>query len=577
MSHVARRSGVHYSKKDTYYYRNNIDDHGPSRSRDQRIRRRNGYSLYLGAIETDDGRGVKRDWELGELSSRGRSNDAFISGSNETSKFEGGVSMPSEKKRKLSPVVWDRDEKEVRISSKNRPFQKSVPLCSPPYLPESFGESTNVASDGDITMYCVLGMQISPVKSHAAAWSVGNCESEVQPNSPDLMSPEQCKRNNQELGLLEDEYVEYRHVSTSRWAYEEYSPRKLCSDNGDIYSSSRVENHANLLNTSETGEFCLEGSEGSGGNSSASDGRHSLREPASWVSHPENDMDSDDFVEIDEKHDEVSHVDWDVEDEEDSYRFHGPASPESRSTNLLQGCRSMSKYEGNKHPFVFRHPLVMVVKEVVVDKDDDLVDKEDDVFMVMEYMERDLKGLTEVMKYPFSEKEVKCLMRQLLEGVKYLHDNWILHRDLKTSNLLLNNRGGLKICDLGMSHQYGSPLKPYTPLVVTLWYSDPKKSIQVVPRSRGDSVPRSGSAYRIDPRSRAPEILLGMEQYSTAIDMWSVGCIMAELLTKQPLFNGKTEVEQLDKIFRILGTPNETIWPGFFNLPGAKVKYVKHW
>ncbi|XP_057514630.1 uncharacterized protein LOC130796318 [Actinidia eriantha] len=153
---VARRSGVHYSKKDTYYYRNSIDDHGPSRSRDQRIRRRNGYSLYLGAIETDDGRGVRgfgsrtRNWELGELSSQGRSNDAFISGSNETSKFEGGVSMPSEKKRKLSPVVWDRDEKEVRISSKNRPFQKSVPLCSPPYLPESFWESTNVASDGDM-------------------------------------------------------------------------------------------------------------------------------------------------------------------------------------------------------------------------------------------------------------------------------------------------------------------------------------------------------------------------------------------------------------------------------------------
>ncbi|GFZ03814.1 zinc finger CONSTANS-like protein [Actinidia rufa] len=286
---VARRSGVHYSKKDTYYYRNSID-HGPRRSRDQRIRRRNGYSLYSGAIETDDGRGVRgfgsrtRDWELGELSSQGRSNDAFVSGSKETSKFEGGVSMPSEKKRKLSPVVWDRDEKEVRISSKNRvnrPFQKSVPLCSLPYLPEFFGESTNVASDGDITMYRVLGMQISPVKSHAAAWSVGNCKSEVQPNSPDLLSPEQCKRNNQELGLLEDEYVEYRHVSTSRWAYEEYSPRKLCSDNGDIYSSSRVENHADLLNTSETEEFCLEGSEGSGGNSSASDGRHSLREPAS--------------------------------------------------------------------------------------------------------------------------------------------------------------------------------------------------------------------------------------------------------------------------------------------------------
>jgi cell division cycle 2-like protein len=75
---------------------------------------------------------------------------------------------------------------------------------------------------------------------------------------------------------------------------------------------------------------------------------------------------------------------------------------------------------------------------------------------------------------------------------------------------------------------------------------------------------------------RAPELLLGEKQYSTAIDMWSLGCIMAELLLKAPLFNGKTEFDQLDKIFRILGTPNETIWPGFSKLPGVKVNFVKH-
>jgi cell division cycle 2-like protein len=78
--------------------------------------------------------------------------------------------------------------------------------------------------------------------------------------------------------------------------------------------------------------------------------------------------------------------------------------------------------------------------------------------------------VTQAMKQPFSTSEVKCLMLQLLEGVKYLHDNWVLHRDLKTSNLLLNNKGELKVCDFGMSRQYSSPLKPYTSLVVTLWY-----------------------------------------------------------------------------------------------------------
>uniref|UniRef100_A0A2P2JNE3 Uncharacterized protein MANES_06G116800 n=1 Tax=Rhizophora mucronata TaxID=61149 RepID=A0A2P2JNE3_RHIMU len=93
-----------------------------------------------------------------------------------------------------------------------------------------------------------------------------------------------------------------------------------------------------------------------------------------------------------------------------------------------------------------------------------------------------------------------------------------------------------------MSRQYGSPLKQYTSLVVTLWY-------------------------------RAPELLLGAKEYSTAVDMWSVGCIMAELLAKEPLFKGKNEVDQLDKIYRTLGTPNEMIWPGLSKLPGAKAKF----
>ncbi|KAJ6339630.1 hypothetical protein OIU77_007553 [Salix suchowensis] len=185
----------------------------------------------------------------------------------------------------------------------------------------------------------------------------------------------------------------------------------------------------------------------------------------------------------------------------------------------------------------FDHPSIVKVKEVVMG---DL----DSVFLVMEYMEHDLKELMQMMKQPFSTSEVKCLMLQLLEGVKYLHDNWVLHRDLKTSNLLLNNQGELKVCDFGMSRQYGSPLKPYTSLVVTLWY-------------------------------RAPELLLGAKQYSTAVDMWSVGCIMAEMLTKKPLFTGKGEIDHLDKIFKTLGTPDETVWPGLSKLRGAKANFVK--
>ncbi|XP_024007627.1 cyclin-dependent kinase G1 isoform X2 [Eutrema salsugineum] len=183
------------------------------------------------------------------------------------------------------------------------------------------------------------------------------------------------------------------------------------------------------------------------------------------------------------------------------------------------------------------HPSIVNVKEVVVGGKTD-----SDVYMVMEHLEHDLKGLMDRKKQPFSTSEVKCLMMQLLEGVKYLHTNWIIHRDLKPSNLLMNNTGELKICDFGMARQYGSPIKPYTQMVVTQWY-------------------------------RPPELLLGAKEYSTAVDMWSIGCIMAELLSQKPLFPGKSELDQLQKIFAVLGTPSEAIWPGFSSLPNAKAKF----
>jgi cell division cycle 2-like protein len=89
----------------------------------------------------------------------------------------------------------------------------------------------------------------------------------------------------------------------------------------------------------------------------------------------------------------------------------------------------------------FHHPSIIDVKEVVVGS------SLDSIFMLMEYMEHDLRGLIESIRQPFSQSEVKCLMLQLLEGMKHLHDNWALHRDLKISNLFLNNRGELNICD----------------------------------------------------------------------------------------------------------------------------------
>ncbi|XP_075211937.1 cyclin-dependent kinase 11B-like isoform X2 [Lycorma delicatula] len=183
-----------------------------------------------------------------------------------------------------------------------------------------------------------------------------------------------------------------------------------------------------------------------------------------------------------------------------------------------------------------QHPNIVTVREIVVGSN---MDK---IFIVMDYVEHDLKSLMETMKQKkqvFIPVEVKCLMQQLLCAVAHLHDNWILHRDLKASNLLLSHKGILKVGDFGLAREYGSPLKPYTPVVVTLWY-------------------------------RAPELLLSAKEYSTPVDMWSVGCIFAELLSMEPLFPGKSEIDQLNRIFKTLGTPNERIWPGYSKLPNVQ-------
>uniref|UniRef100_A0A8C1PRC1 cyclin-dependent kinase n=1 Tax=Cyprinus carpio TaxID=7962 RepID=A0A8C1PRC1_CYPCA len=180
-----------------------------------------------------------------------------------------------------------------------------------------------------------------------------------------------------------------------------------------------------------------------------------------------------------------------------------------------------------------QHPNIVTVREIVVGSN---MDK---IYIVMNYVEHDLKSLMETMKQPFLPGEVKTLMIQLLRGVRHLHDNWILHRDLKTSNLLLSHKGILKIGDFGLAREYGSPLKPYTPVVVTLWY-------------------------------RSPDLLLGAKEYSTAVDMWSVGCIFGELLAQKPLFPGKSEIDQINKVFKDLGSPSEKIWPGYSELPAVK-------
>ncbi len=130
-------------------------------------------------------------------------------------------------------------------------------------------------------------------------------------------------------------------------------------------------------------------------------------------------------------------------------------------------------------------------------------------------------------------------MQQLLKGIAFCHGHRVLHRDLKPQNLLIDKAGVLKLADFGLARAFGVPVRTYTHEVVTLWY-------------------------------RAPEILLGGKQYSTPVDIWSIGCIFAEMITRTPLFPGDSEIDQLFRIFRLLGTPNETIWPGVSQYPDYK-------
>ncbi|KAL2680760.1 hypothetical protein Neosp_008363 [[Neocosmospora] mangrovei] len=184
-----------------------------------------------------------------------------------------------------------------------------------------------------------------------------------------------------------------------------------------------------------------------------------------------------------------------------------------------------------------QHRNIVSMVEVVVG--DDVSRPDNSLFLVLEFVEHDLKSILEDMPEPFLSSEVKRLLLQLTSGIAYLHDNWILHRDLKTSNLLLNNRGQLRIADFGMARYVGDPPPKLTQLVVTLWY-------------------------------RAPELLLGAKSYGAAVDMWSVGCIFGELLTREPLLQGKNEVDQVSRIFELCGVPTDESWPGFRRLPNAR-------
>uniref|UniRef100_A0A8C8B3S5 Cyclin dependent kinase 13 n=1 Tax=Otus sunia TaxID=257818 RepID=A0A8C8B3S5_9STRI len=185
------------------------------------------------------------------------------------------------------------------------------------------------------------------------------------------------------------------------------------------------------------------------------------------------------------------------------------------------------------------HQSIINMKEIVTDKEDALDFKKDKgaFYLVFEYMDHDLMGLLESGLVHFNENHIKSFMRQLMEGLAYCHKKNFLHRDIKCSNILLNNS----------TTEVKSSNRPYTNKVITLWY-------------------------------RPPELLLGEERYTPAIDVWSCGCILGELFTKKPIFQANQELAQLELISRICGSPCPAVWPdviklAYFNTMKPKKQY----
>ncbi|KAI9874790.1 MAG: cyclin-dependent protein kinase, partial [Pleopsidium flavum] len=203
-------------------------------------------------------------------------------------------------------------------------------------------------------------------------------------------------------------------------------------------------------------------------------------------------------------------------------------------------CREMALCSELSHP-----NIIHLVEIILEDKC---------IFMVFEYAEHDLLQIihhhTQPQRHAIPAPTIKSILFQLLNGLLYLHSNWVLHRDLKPANIMVTSKGEVKIGDLGLARLFYKPLHSLfsgDKVVVTIWY-------------------------------RAPELLLGSRHYTPAVDLWAVGCIFAELLSLRPIFKGEEakmdskktvpfQRNQVQKIVEILGMPTKEDWPGLVSQP----------
>ncbi|KAM9345050.1 cyclin-dependent kinase 1 isoform 1-T1 [Symphorus nematophorus] len=212
----------------------------------------------------------------------------------------------------------------------------------------------------------------------------------------------------------------------------------------------------------------------------------------------------------------------------------------------MKKIRLESEEEGVPSTAVREVSLLQELKHPNVVRLLDVLMQESRLYLIFEFLSMDLKKyLDSIPSGQYMEPMlVKSYLYQILEGIYFCHCRRVLHRDLKPQNLLIDNKGVIKLADFGLARAFGVPVRVYTHEVVTLWY-------------------------------RAPEVLLGSPRYSTPVDVWSTGTIFAELATKKPLFHGDSEIDQLFRIFRTLGTPNNDVWPDVESLPDYKNTFPK--
>lgn len=180
-----------------------------------------------------------------------------------------------------------------------------------------------------------------------------------------------------------------------------------------------------------------------------------------------------------------------------------------------------------------QHPNIVSLQDVLME--------ENRLYLIFEFLSMDLKKYMDTLpaEKMMDSDLVKSYMYQITAAILFCHKRRVLHRDLKPQNLLINKEGLIKVADFGLGRSFNIPVRNYTHEIVTLWY-------------------------------RAPEVLLGSQRYACPVDVWSIGCIFAEMATRKPLFQGDSEIDQLFRMFRILKTPTEEIWPGVTSLPDYK-------